>query len=201
MINIQKFGNHVKDIQPDFIFCTGDLNNAYPDDHDIDPGFKAAYRPPQTYDLMESFKTALPAEIPTFMIAGNHDLTSSPQFIHVDSYEKSWGQTYYHFRYGGRIFIAIESQYYRSDDPGTVALRNEQMAWLEELFQNMPKDEPKTVFQHAPLFVATAQETDSELDGKTVPKIERMKLLDLFCANSVTSIYSGSAFKIHCRRN
>ena len=37
-------------------FFLGDLNNAYPDDepggYNPTDGFKAAYRPPQTYDLM-----------------------------------------------------------------------------------------------------------------------------------------------------
>ena len=71
--NIQKFGEHVKQIQPDFIFCAGDLNNAYPDDDAKYTGFKAAYRPAQTVDLWESLKQALPGDIPLFVIAGNHD--------------------------------------------------------------------------------------------------------------------------------
>mgnify|MGYP006944986377 CR=1 FL=1 len=34
------------------------------------------------------------------------------------------------------------------------------------VFAKLPKTVPKTMFQHVGLFIATADETDSELDGK-----------------------------------
>lgn len=195
--SINKLGVIVNELQPDFIFCTGDLNNAYPDDHFPQDGFKAAYRPPQTYDLLEAFKNAFNNEIPTFMLAGNHDLTESPKFIHVNSYEMTWGQSYYHFRYAGQIFIAIETQYFRSEEADTVQYRNDQLDWLTTIFNELPKNEIKTVFQHVPLFIETADETDSELDGKTIPQPHRAQLLELFCENNVSLVYSGHTHFTH----
>ena len=44
---IRKFGEKIDDLNSngvglDFVMCLGDLNNAYPDDHDDEDGFKVS---------------------------------------------------------------------------------------------------------------------------------------------------------------
>ena len=46
---IEMFGELTSNLDPEFIVCDGDLNNAYPvvKDPADDPAFKPVYRPPQ----------------------------------------------------------------------------------------------------------------------------------------------------------
>jgi hypothetical protein len=86
---------------------------------------------------MDAFNKYIPADIPTMMIAGNHDMTEHPSRLHVHPYEMVWGQNYYHFWVGGHLFIALESQYFRSDEDATSELREQHIIWLETLLESV----------------------------------------------------------------
>ena len=148
----------------------GDLANAYPTDLSVEPndpewkralGFKAPYRTPQTVDLLTSLNR-FDSSIPVLFNAGNHDLTEDPERYQLDAFQRVWGDTYFHFWAHGRLFIALETQFFRSSQPETIDLMLEEIHWLEELFNNMPKDIPKTIMMHAPLFIDNVLETDSD---------------------------------------
>jgi hypothetical protein len=55
----------------------------------------------------------------------------------------------------------------------------------------VPFDTPKTVFQHAPLFIDNYDEYDSEMVGKAIPKKYRQVLLDIYCKHNIRNVYSG----------
>ena len=135
--------------------------------------------------------TAFDSTIPILVNAGNHDIQESPRWFHVDGFQRTWGDTYFHFWVNGRVFIAIETQFFRSSQKETVKLMNEQLTWLRGLFSELPKNIPKTVMMHVPLFIDNADETDSEAPGKAIPNPNRKILLDLFCENNVNLIFSG----------
>ena len=144
------------------------MANAYPTNEMILPtdpdwkralGFKAPYRTPQTVDLLKSLNRF---SIPVLFNAGNHDLNEDPERYQVDAFQRVWGDTYFHFWAKGRLFIALETQFFRSEKPETIDLMLEEIHWLEDLFKNMPSQIPKTVMMHAPLFIDNSMETDSD---------------------------------------
>lgn len=193
---IEMFGELTSNLDPEFIVCDGDLNNAYPVIHDPadDPSFKPVYRPPQTYDLLTAFEKSLSNNIPTFMLAGNHDLEEpNPEII--DAYEKIWGESYFSFWNRGHFFIAVETQFYRSEDPRTLPLLEAHNKWLERTLSS--NENSKTVFQHVPLFIDNSEETDSEFFEKSVPLEHRKYLLDLYCENNVKVVISGHTHFTH----
>ena len=124
-------------------------------------GFKAPYRTPQTVDLITSLNR-FDSSIPVLFNAGNHDLSEDPERYQLDAFQRVWGDTYYHFWAHGRLFIALETQFFRSSQPETIDLMLEEIHWLDELLNTMPKDIPKTVMMHAPLFIDNVLETDSD---------------------------------------
>ena len=150
------------------------MANAYPTNLLIEPndpdwkralGFKAPYRTPQTVDLITSL-SRFDSSIPVLFNAGNHDLSEDPERYQLDAFQRVWGDTYFNFWAHGRFFIALETQFFRSAHPETIDHMLEEIHWLEELFSTMPKDIPKTVMMHAPLFIDNVLETDSD-QGKS----------------------------------
>jgi len=199
---IRKFGEKVDELNSngvglDFVMCLGDLNNAYPDDHDDEDEFKAAYRPAQTADLLEAFRDNLANDIPTFVLAGNHDITNHPHPLVIDGFEKTWGNSYYFYEFGGHYFIGLESEFFRLTTEDNAWLRDDHIKWLEGIFSEIPRTAAKHVFQHAPLFIKDAEETDSIHDGKTIMMYNRLLLLDIYCKNNVTHVFSGHTHFTH----
>ena len=89
----------------------------------IEDGFYGAYRPPQTLDLMNALEKNLDNDIPTFFIAGNHDLTERTTRRHVRPYELVWGEPFYRFKFGQHKFLAVETQYFRIENPESFGIR------------------------------------------------------------------------------
>jgi hypothetical protein len=128
------------------------------------------------------------------MLAGNHDLHEpNPEIL--DSYEKVFGQSYFSFWNRGHFFLAVETQFYRSEDPRTLPLMEAHNKWLEATLSS--NDNSKTVFQHVPLFIDNSEETDSEFFEKSVPLEHRKYLLDLYCENNVKVVISGHTHFTH----
>ena len=57
--------------------------------------------------------------------------------------------------------------------------------------RQIPKEAPKTVFIHTPLFVEFAEELRASDKGKSLPPVERAYLLDLFEYYNVDTVFSG----------
>ena len=71
-----------------------------------------------------------------------------------------WGDAFYVFWAKQNIFIALESQFFRS--PLSMSLMAQELEWLEETFSQLPTEVPKTIMMHVPLFIDNADETDSD---------------------------------------
>lgn len=189
---LRELGNAVTslDPKPDFIFCTGDLNNAFPLQ---EPGFEQAgfqhvLRPHQTKDLQLALGKFFPNDIPFLVIPGNHDLSEDTRREHLKLYTDTWGDPYFHFWNAERAFVALETQLFRSEEPETVSMRHLQIDWLKKLFTSISSKMPKTLFQHVPLFLQNANEPDS---NDVVPTVHRKTLLRMFCENNVNIVFSG----------
>ena len=149
--------------KPQFIFVTGDLSNARPESNEeITPGFMSSYRSPQQIDLLTDLGL-FDEDIPILVNTGNHDINESPDKVTVGAHERVWGDAYFSFWVKGQIFLALESQFFRSEDPVTKEFAKEEIQWLTELLSEMPKETPKTIMIHVPLFIRTPDETDSEI--------------------------------------
>ena len=147
-------------------------------------GFRSPYRTPQTIDLLDSltlFKLGFDTktlyfrrnlaeprskpEIPIMVNAGNHDLKEDPDRVSVGAFERVWGDTYFTFWSHGKLFISLETQFFRSENQETKQLMAEQLDWLEDTLSDVSPTSPKTVFMHVPLFIEHADETDSDKGG------------------------------------
>ena len=58
--------------------------------------------------------------------------------------------------------MAIETQFFRSDESETIKLAEQELQWIESTLSEVPSSLPKTVFMHTPLFIDNPNETDSE---------------------------------------
>ena len=52
--------------------------------------------------LIKAFEKYFDNDIPTFLIAGNHDMSENPTVKHVKPFQMTFGEPYYHFRFGNR---------------------------------------------------------------------------------------------------
>ena len=177
----------------DFIVATGDLAEAYPTDErrKLRMGSSPALRPAQTHDFINAMSTCRD-QISVFTVPGNHDVGSSvTQEASWVGYEKLFMQSYYHFKRGERHFIALDSEVYKQQGEAAIERRQRQNEWLEDLFNQLPINAPKTVFMHTALFIESANETIASGQGESLPFKPRQYLLDLFAQNSVDSVFSG----------
>ena len=97
--------------------------------------------------------------------AGNHDLKEDPDRVSVGAFERVWGDTYFTFWSHGKLFISLETQFFRSENQETKELMAEQLDWLKDTLSDVSPTSPKTVFMHVPLFIEHADETDSDKGG------------------------------------
>ena len=96
-----------------------------------------------------------------------------------------------YFQLGERYFIGMDSSSYMLNfDYGKDAMIKQNM-WLETLMRHIPKEAPKTVFLHTPLFVEYPEEVKAAEKEKSLPLASRAYLLDLFDYNNVDTVFSG----------
>ena len=53
-------------------------------------------------NLIKAFEKYFDNDIPTFLIAGNHDMSENPTVKHVRPFQMTFGEPYYHFQFGNR---------------------------------------------------------------------------------------------------
>lgn len=174
-----------------FIVSAGDLAEAFPNVEKPELGSQPALRPQQTLDFMLAMG-ACPSGLDIFTIPGNHDVgyhvTERAAWI---GYEKQFMQSFYYFRHGERYFISLDSEIYKQTDGVAVERRSEQNEWLEVLFRLLPRDAPKTVFMHTPLFIESPDEVLAAKQGESIPVDHRAYLIDQFSRHNVDTVFSG----------
>ena len=90
---------------------------------------------------------------------------------------------------GNRVFIVMDAQVYKLNDPEALEVRERQNIWLEDILAST--SHPKTVFVHTPLWLETPDETFPGVEHESIPKAQREYLIDLFANHGVDSIFSG----------
>jgi 3',5'-cyclic AMP phosphodiesterase CpdA len=169
----------VNRLKPAFVVILGDLINKTGDAEEI----KEFQRISKTID----------ASIPTYLVAGNHDIGHVPTVEGVAAYRKNFGRDYYSFRAGPVYGIVLDSGLIC--EPKNVSSEYaEQLSWLkEELERAKTAGAPEIiVFQHHPYFVKEANEPDQTFN---IPGERRKQFLDLLHSYGVRYVFAGHTHK------
>jgi predicted phosphodiesterase len=122
--------------------------------------------------------------VPFFPVAGNHDVGSRPkgEETYRNQFRLPGGKTYYSFRAGECLFIALDSE------KGSGIILEDQWSWLEESLTNSAAT-CKIVMIHRPLFLPI----DSLKAGRAMDRFPsyRDNLHRLFVKTGVTMVLAG----------
>ena len=122
--------------------------------------------------------------VPFFPVAGNHDVGSRPkgEETYRHQFRLPEGKTYYSFRAGECLFIALDSE------KGSGRILEDQWSWLEENLYNSTET-CKIVMIHRPLFLPI----DSLKAGRAMDRFPsyRDNLHRLFVKTGVTMVLAG----------
>lgn len=176
-----------------FIMCTGDLAQAMPIFvGQVEKGSLPGLRPAQSGEFLDTMRSC-PATLPLFTTSGNRDIGNLMLTEHAWlGYEKQFMQPFYHFKFGDRYYIAIDTQVYKLDNVEAQIMRQVQNEWLEILFRTLPKEIPKTVFMHTALYIEFPEEEYAAVEKlKSIFPEMREYLVNLFSHNGVDSVFSG----------
>lgn len=169
----------VNRLKPAFVVILGDLTNKTGDSEQILEFQRIAKK--------------IDASIPTYLVAGNHDIGHIPTVEGVAAYRKNYGRDYYSFRSGPVYGIVIDSGLIC--EPKNVSSEyEEQWSWLkEELEKAKGSGAPNIiVFQHHPYFVKEANEPDQTFN---IPGERRKQFLDLLHSYGVHYVFAGHTHK------
>ncbi len=157
----------IVDRKPDFVIHLGDMvSNAREEQWD------------SFFEMSEVLR------VPFFPVAGNHDVGSRPkgEETYREQFRLPGGKTYYSFRAGECLFIALDSE------KGSGMILEDQWSWLEENLYNSPVT-CKIVMIHRPLFLPI----DSLKTGRAMDRFPsyRDNLHRLFVKTGVTMVLAG----------
>lgn len=155
---------HANRLRPRFFFVSGDLINMFPSGEGAIPD--VARRE------VASFKEALrelDPSIPIVLQPGNHDIGQTPFPEDLTLYQERFGDDYFSFWVGGVLYISLNSQYYM-DSEHTVAMREEQDLWLEEVLAEAGKAKQIIIMSHVPPFVSSLDEAQGWSNWEVEPR-------------------------------
>jgi hypothetical protein len=130
-------------LQPAFVMSVGDLIEGYTEDPaELD----------KEWDEFQSFVGRL--QMPFFYVPGNHDMSNR---VMADEWRERFGPTFYHFRYKGVLFVALNSELFGMvHDPATPLpgpeTQAQQLAWLERVLAENRDVRWTLVFVHQPMW-------------------------------------------------
>jgi hypothetical protein len=130
-------------LQPAFVMSVGDLIEGYTEDRaELD----------RQWDEFQSFVGRL--QMPFFYVPGNHDMSNRAM---ADEWRERFGPTFYHFRYKGVLFVALNSELFGMvHEPGTPLpgpeSQAQQLAWLERVLAENRDVRWTLLFLHQPLW-------------------------------------------------
>jgi hypothetical protein len=130
-------------VRPEFVVSVGDLIEGYTDD----PGVLG-----REWDELESFVARL--QMPFFYVPGNHDMSNA---VMAEEWKSRFGPSYYHFRYKGVLFLALNSELFAMVHDRTASLpgpwtQAEQMAFVERTLAQNRDVRWTFVLVHQPLW-------------------------------------------------
>lgn len=91
----------------------------------------------QYADFIEIFK-GLDPEIKLVCVCGNHDIGDMPTAETTKIYRDQFGQDFYSFRYGGVLFVILNSQYLKCPD-AVPEETNKQQEFIDQLASTSPQ--------------------------------------------------------------
>ena len=163
-------------IRPKFVLITGDLVE---DSGDTEAAVM--------FDQVRKVFT-----MPVYPVPGNHDITNDGKTFQkslLERYHRSVGPDRFVVKKAGCLFIGLDSQLWL----GAPGVAEEQFEWLKQQLRDRSQYLYVFVFEHHPLFLASADEKDQYYN---TPLIWRLKLLRLFEESKVTGVLTG-----HLHRN
>lgn len=130
-------------LRPEFVVSVGDLIEGYTDEGAVLD---------REWDEIEGFVDRL--EMPFFYVPGNHDMSNA---VMAEAWRSRFGPSYYHFRYQGVLFVALNSELFgmvhdpASSLPGPWT-QAEQMAFVERVLAENRDVRWTFVLVHQPLW-------------------------------------------------
>jgi hypothetical protein len=119
---------------PAFVLCTGDLIDGYTED------------PAEVDAEWEEFVTIIgKLDAPFFYVPGNHDISNEMMGA---KYGERFGATHYDFRYGGALFLCLNTE-----EEGPNRLGAEQVEWAKGVLAAAQDVRWTFVMMHKPLWV------------------------------------------------
>jgi serine/threonine-protein phosphatase CPPED1 len=169
----------VNRLKPAFVVILGDMINKTGDPEEINEFYRISKK--------------IDASIPTYLVAGNHDVDHIPTAKSIEAYRKNFGRDYYSFRAGPVFGIVLDSTLIY--EPKNVSSEYEdQVSWLKkELETAKASGLPHIiVFQHHPYFTKEANEPDQPFN---IPGERRKQFLDLLHSYGVHYVFAGHTHK------
>lgn len=167
----QKAVDAVNRLKPAFIVITGDLVNDRNNSDQI-----AEFR---------RITGLINKDIPVWYSPGNHDMGQSPSQTDIDNFVRMYGHDRFSFRYGGSLFIGLNSCIIKSAPNDA---EEEQFQWLKEVLQKNADARHKVIFTHYPFFLKEPAEKDEYFN---INSATRNKYLALFKKNQADAVFSG----------
>jgi 3',5'-cyclic AMP phosphodiesterase CpdA len=167
----QKAVDAINRLKPAFVVITGDLVND-------------RKNTAQTAEF-KRITHMINKDIPVWYSPGNHDIGQSPTQNDIDDFVSMYGHDRFSFRYGGSLFIGLNSCVIKSAPND---FEEEQFHWLKDQLESNKDALHKIIFTHYPFFLKESQEKDEyfNIEGPV-----RNKYLALFKENQADAVFSG----------
>lgn len=170
--DVETFKQSVKQINelnPDFVLICGDLVH-----HASDSSFT---------DFL-NIKNKL--KVPCYIVAGNHDVGSTPDDTTLTFFRNKIGKDYYLLDNERFTLIVTNTQLWKEKVKKESGKHNR---WFRKTIKSLDKNKkPLIVAGHIPLFI---QQTDEKEEYFNIPPRRRKKLLNLFEKHNVIAYLSG----------
>jgi 3',5'-cyclic AMP phosphodiesterase CpdA len=189
-------------VRPRFAVVCGDMVNAAGD--------------PEQVAEVKRIAGTLPADVPLFYVAGNHDACFDSEVPDPESlarYRADFGPDFYAFREGDAHFLVLDTCVLQHPERVPDEL-GRQMTWLEGALREARRASASHIvaFTHHPLFMADPEEPDEDYPwapsppGRppgywTVPRARRMPVIELFRQYGVQALFCGHWHRNHQARD
>ncbi len=158
-------------LKPAFVVITGDLVNDGKDTEQINE--------------FKRITAKIDANIPVWLLPGNHDVGNSPDSLSLAAYKKQYGYDRFAFHHHTTLFIGINSSLIKAGTPG---FEQEQERWLKKQLAKSRKYSQVILFTHYPFFLRDIEE---EENYSTISPAKRKHYFDRFTARKVKAIFAG----------
>lgn len=104
-------------------------------------------------ELFSNFKNAMAGlKIPFYPVIGNHDhdLNFSDDYASAKIYRTQFGPTYYGFNLDKQHYIVLDDIVYKGNKSYDEDLTDEQLEWVKNYLQYLPKGSELVIAMHAP---------------------------------------------------